>query len=89
MLAEVVTVQVQLLVGNTLATLFTHYPTVWTVKCSVVGTRVLAVLWRGLLQHVTLNPNIHPILLSNSVGFVQVTNFLPLYRWGDYATIVF
>ncbi len=30
--------------SNTLATLFTHYPTVWTVKCSVVGTRVLAVL---------------------------------------------
>ncbi len=30
--------------SNTLATLFTHYPTVWKVKCSVVGTRVLAVL---------------------------------------------
>ncbi len=30
--------------GNTLATLFTHYPIVWTVKRSVVGTRVLAVL---------------------------------------------
>ncbi len=30
--------------SNTLATLFTHYPTVWAVKCSVVGTRVLAVL---------------------------------------------
>ncbi len=30
--------------SNTLATLFAHYPTVWTVKCSVVGTRVLAVL---------------------------------------------
>ncbi len=29
--------------SNTLATLFTHDPTVWTVKCSVVGTRVLAV----------------------------------------------
>ncbi len=30
--------------SNALATLFTHYPTVWAVKCSVVGTRVLAVL---------------------------------------------
>ncbi len=30
--------------SNTLATLFTYYPTVWTVKCSVVGTRVLPVL---------------------------------------------
>ncbi len=30
--------------SNTLAALFTQYPTVWTVKCSVVGTRVLAVL---------------------------------------------
>ncbi len=30
--------------SNTLATLFTHYPTVWIVKCSVVGTRVLVVL---------------------------------------------
>ncbi len=30
--------------SNTLATLFTHFPTVWKVKCSVVGTRVLAVL---------------------------------------------
>ncbi len=30
--------------SNTLATLFTHYPTVWAVKCSVVGTKVLAVL---------------------------------------------
>ncbi len=30
--------------SNTFATLLTHYPTVWAVKCSVVGTRVLAVL---------------------------------------------
>ncbi len=30
--------------GNPLATLFTHYLIVWTVKSSVVGTRVLAVL---------------------------------------------
>ncbi len=30
--------------GNTLATLFTHYPTVWIVERSVVETRVLAVL---------------------------------------------
>ncbi len=30
--------------GNPLATLCTHYPIVWTVKGSVVGTRVLAVL---------------------------------------------
>ncbi len=30
--------------SHTLATLFTHYPTVWTMKCSVVETRVLAVL---------------------------------------------
>ncbi len=30
--------------SNTLATLFTHYPTVWKVKCSVVGTGVLVVL---------------------------------------------
>ncbi len=30
--------------SNALATLFTHYPTVWAVKCSVVGTRALAVL---------------------------------------------
>ncbi len=30
--------------GNTFATLFTHYPIVWTVKHSVFGTRVLAVL---------------------------------------------
>ncbi len=29
--------------GNPLATLFTHYPTVWTVKSSVLGTSVLAV----------------------------------------------
>ncbi len=35
--------------GNILATLFTHYPIVWTVKRSAVGTRVLAVLKRGLL----------------------------------------
>ncbi len=27
--------------GNTLATLFAHYPNVWTVERSVVGTRVL------------------------------------------------
>ncbi len=32
------------LYGNPLATLFTHYPIVWTVKNSVFGTRVLAVL---------------------------------------------
>ncbi len=30
--------------SNTLVALFTHYPSVWAVKCSVVGTRVLAVL---------------------------------------------
>ncbi len=30
--------------SNTFATLFAHDPTVWTVKCSVVGTGVLAVL---------------------------------------------
>ncbi len=30
--------------GNTLATLFTHYPIVWAVKRSVVRIRVLAVL---------------------------------------------
>ncbi len=51
-LAVVVTVQVQLLVrvyGNPLAALFTHYPIMWTVKSSVAGTRVLAVLKRGLL----------------------------------------
>ncbi len=30
--------------GYPLATLFTHYPIVWTVKNSVVGARVLAVL---------------------------------------------
>ncbi len=30
--------------GNTLATWFAHYPTVWTVERSVAGTRVLAVL---------------------------------------------
>ncbi len=30
--------------SNTIATLFTHYPTVWAVKGSVVGTKVLAVL---------------------------------------------
>ncbi len=30
--------------SNALATLFTHYTTVWAVKCSVVGTRLLAVL---------------------------------------------
>ncbi len=29
--------------GNPLATLFTHYPIVWTVKSLVVGTRVLSV----------------------------------------------
>ncbi len=75
--------------GNTLATLFAHYPTVRIVERSVVGTRVLVVLWRGLLQHVTLNPNIRSILLGNSAGFVQVTNFLPSYRWGDYVTNVF
>ncbi len=26
--------------SNTLSTIVTHYPTVWTVKCSVIGTRV-------------------------------------------------
>ncbi len=30
--------------GNTLAGLYTHYPIVWTVKHSVFGTGVLAVL---------------------------------------------
>ncbi len=45
----VVTVQVHAIVGfsvygNTLATLFTHYPIVWTVKRLAFGTRVLAVL---------------------------------------------
>ncbi len=30
--------------GNTLATLFAHYPNVWTEERSVVGTRVLVVL---------------------------------------------
>ncbi len=30
--------------GNTFAHLFAHYPIVWTVKLSAVGTRVLAVL---------------------------------------------
>ncbi len=30
--------------GNPLATFFTHYPIVWTVKSSVVGTRVWVVL---------------------------------------------
>ncbi len=30
--------------GNPLATIFTHYLIVWTVKSSVVGTRVWAVL---------------------------------------------
>ncbi len=35
--------------SNTLATLFTDYPDAWTVKRSAVGTRVLAVLCRGLL----------------------------------------
>ncbi len=30
--------------SNTRATLFTHYPTVWTVTCSVVGTGVLVVV---------------------------------------------
>ncbi len=38
--------------GNTLATSFTFYPIV-----SAVGTRVLAMLKRGLLKHVTLNSN--------------------------------
>ncbi len=35
--------------GSTLATLLTHYHNVWTVKRSAFGTRVLAVLKRGLL----------------------------------------
>ncbi len=43
--------------GNTLSTSFTHYRIVWTVSCSAVGTRVLAVLKRGLLKNVTLNSN--------------------------------
>ncbi len=30
--------------GNTYATLFTHCPIVWIMKCSAVGARVLAVL---------------------------------------------
>ncbi len=63
--------------SNTLVTLFTHYLIVWAAKCSVVGTRVLAVLQRGLLQHVTLNLNIHSILWGNSAGFGQVAYFLP------------
>ncbi len=75
--------------GNTLAALFTHYPIVWTVKHSVFRTRVLAVLKGGLLKHVTLNPTIHSILWGNCAGLVQVTYFLPSYRWGDYVTIVF
>ncbi len=75
--------------GNTLATLFTHYPIVWTVKSSAVGTRVLGVLWSGLLYHVTLNPNIHSILWDNSLGYVQVTNFLSSYRWEDFVKIGF
>ncbi len=37
--------------SNTLATLFTHFPTVWAVKCSLVGTRVLAVLLLLLFRH--------------------------------------
>ncbi len=74
---------------NTVAILFTHYPTVWTVKCSVVGNRALAVLSRGVLEHVALNPNIHSILWSTSAGFGQVTYFLPSSRWGDYVTSVF
>ncbi len=37
----------------------------------------------------TLNPAIHSILWDNSAGFVQVINFLPSYRWGDYVAIVF
>ncbi len=75
--------------SNTLATLFTHYPTVWTVKCSVVRTRVLAVLQRGLLKHATLNPNTHSILWGNSAGFGQATYLLPFSRWGDYVAIGF
>ncbi len=75
--------------GYPLATSFTHYPIVWTVKSSVVGTRVLAVLKRGLLKHVTLNPTIYSILCGNSAGLVHVTNCLPSYRWGDYVAIVF
>ncbi len=42
--------------GNILATLFTHFPTVWTAKRSAVGIRVLAVYWRWLQEHVTQNP---------------------------------
>ncbi len=51
MLAEVVTVDARVY-GNTLATSFTHYPIV-----SAVGTRVLAMLKRGLIKHGTLNSN--------------------------------
>ncbi len=75
MLAVVVTVQVLLLIPGFTVTHLLHYPIVWTVKRSVVGTRVLAVLYRGLLWHVTLNSNIHSILWSDSTGFVHVTNF--------------
>ncbi len=65
--------------GNTFSALFTHYPIVWTVKCSATGTRALITIQRGLRQHVPLNPNIHSILRGNSPGCAQVTNFLACY----------
>ncbi len=66
--------------GSTLPTVFTHYPSVWTMKRSVVGTRVSAVLFRGLLQSVTLNPYIHSTLWGNSTGIARVANFLSSFR---------
>ncbi len=39
----------------------------------MVKTRVVAVLFRGLLWHVTLSQNIHSILWCNSAEFLQDT----------------
>ncbi len=43
----------------------------WTVRRPVLLTKVKAKFYRGLIQHVSLNPSINWILLGNSPGFEQ------------------
>ncbi len=45
---------------------------------------VLALLYRGLLYRVALNPNIHSILWGNSPRLGQVTYFCPSYWEKDF-----
>ncbi len=92
MFALVVTVHVQLSVPEfTVTHLLSYFLTIHCVASDTFSgwsqSIGCALAWVTTARYPESEHN--SILRGNSTGFMQVTNFLPSYRWGDYVAIVF